>query len=413
MLNLRWLSGFVVAMAATQAGADTISCGGMKSYREVISCAEQNAPEILQLEATSKAKKAHVDVATQWLNPELALQSVSGTSQSDRKTETDVSLAFPIELGSKRSGRKQVAEANSARSESELLLAKSQVRKTAFLKLTRLRQILDEVELVEESRETFTKLVRQYESRPARSPEQDVSLTVFKIAKSEYGLKRLEFDEELSDLESYFKISTGLTLEDLKKVLPPKVAKWPALKAQGANPVKSPTLAMLEAEVNAAHGELRQAQGDSWPTLLLGPSAKFSEEAGENLQQWGFNLSFPLPVFNTNGAGRSAAKLAAQSAEQRKSIGIQQLELQRASLEKTYKKSVFAFESAPGGKDLEQKHKTVEGLFMRGLVSSSLVIEAHRSLVEFEKIRNERELRAMEAFLEIQTLNGEKAEFDL
>ncbi|QDK38766.1 TolC family protein [Bdellovibrio sp. NC01] len=389
------------------------ACESVQNYQQVLTCAEQKSPDVLEQEALVRQKSAVVDAVTQLRNPELGVQSITGSVNSETRTETDVSLAFPVELGGKRAARKEVSEAELSRAQSALLLQKQTVRKMTLLKLLRLRQITSELELIDESSQTFTKLVKQYESRPALSPEQQVTLTVFRIARGEYSFKRMEYDEELTSLEAYFKIATGLPLEKIKQVLPPKITKWPIVRASHDDLAKSPLLASHLADVQSAQGELNQAKGESWPTMMIGPSAKFTSEGGQDLQQWGANLSMPIPVFNVNGAGRTAAAVGLKAAEQKRDLQLQQLEAQREGLRKSYAKAIEVFALTPNESSLSDKHKKIEGLFMKGVVSSPLIIEAHRSLVDFEKLRNERELHAVETYLDIQMIDGEAVELAL
>ena len=55
---------------------------------------------------------------------------------------------------------------------------------------------------------------------------------------------------------------------------------------------------------------------------------------------------------------------------------------------------------------MEKKHKNMESLFERGLIQSSLIIEAHRQMADFTESVNEQELRAVEALWSIYALEG-------
>ncbi len=58
----------------------------------------------------------------------------------------------------------------------------------------------------------------------------------------------------------------------------------------------------------------------------------------------------------------------------------------------------------------EEKHKQIERHFFNGMISSSLVIEAHRQLIEFEQKRNESEREAIEALGSIFIIDNQFAE---
>ncbi|UYL07364.1 TolC family protein [Bdellovibrio sp. SKB1291214] len=404
LLHLCMLACFALAVREAQA---EVRCEKVNNYKDVVECAEKHSPEVQKAESTWAEKSARVESATQLTNPDLSLQSVSGSLDSERKTETDVALTFPIELGGKRSARKQLASVEAARAQSDIYRAKSEVRREVYLKLLRLRHIQQEIELVDESIETFTKLVKQYEGRPARSPEQDVSLTVFKIAKSEYGFKRSEYEQELAAVEMYFQVTTGLNLDSLKKVSMPEIKSWPVSASPNGDLKKSPLAAAYEFDVQSARGAWDGEKADSWPTVNIGPSAKFTNESGRELQQWGFNLSMPIPLFNANGAGRAAAQASVQSSERKQELALKQLEADRKLFSNLYNKAVLSLKDSPSSTSLEGKHKKIESLFFKGLVPSSLVIESHRSLVEFEKTRNSHELKALNSLFNIQMIAGE------
>jgi Outer membrane protein len=395
-----------VLLIASMAQAE-VNCDKVVNYKDVVACAEKRSPEVITAESEYKEKTARVDAASQWENPSLSVQSVSGTQDSEKVSETDIGLSFPIELGGKRAARKQIASVEESRAQWNFYRAKSEVRREVFLKLLRLKHIEHELALIDESLETFTKLVKQYQGRPVRSPEQEVSLTVYKIAKSEYSFKRTEYDEELSRLDAYFKITTGLTVQELKNIKLPEPTAWTVPAVQNDNLKASPLVIAYEHDVQSAKSNLDVEKSESWPTMNIGPSAKITKDAGGETQQWGFNFSMPLPVFNANGAGRTAAQLAVQSAEQKKELAMKQLAADRKIFIATFTTAIAALKDAPTEPTIENSHKKIENLIMKGLVPSSLAIEAHRSMVDFEKTRNEHEQKAMNALFNIQLIDGE------
>ncbi len=409
-IEKRFVVLFLIVVVGKAEAAN--NCGLLKSYKEVVSCVETNSPEVLQAQLSLKEKSALTDVAEQLQNPELSLETLSGTVGAEKHSETDLALSFPVELGGKRSARKTIARAQWSRAEVEVLHARSEARKIATLKLLRLQQIEQELELINESYDTFSKLVKQYEARPALAPEQEVALTVYKVAKGEYSFKKIEYDEERSELANYFKIATGLTLAELKKLLPGHWDKWPPILS-ATDFQKSPLLALYQSDVEVAKSELDLAQGEAWPTMMVGPSAKFSSEAGKDLQQWGVNLSMPLPIFNINGGGKAAASVSVQRAEQRQEWILNQVSIERETLEKSYRQSIAALQETPNIHALQSKHKRIENFVFKGLIPSSMVIEVHRSLVDFERIRNGRVLKAVETLLNIQFIDGQRVGLDL
>lgn len=162
------------------------SCQGISNYQGIVTCAEGRSPDIQRAESEVKRAKAQTDAAAQFLNPNLDVQSVSGKDDVGRKSETELTLTVPVELGGKRSARKGLAQGELAEAEAKLYAAKATVRSQIYLSLHRLRQLISERKLIDESVTTFQKLVQTYQKRPARSPEQEVTLSVFRISQSDF-----------------------------------------------------------------------------------------------------------------------------------------------------------------------------------------------------------------------------------
>jgi outer membrane protein TolC len=379
------------------------------SQQEVIRCAEERSPEVQKALLAMERAKAQVEAAVQWKNPELSIDSLHGKVGTENRSETELGLGIPIELGGKISARRAVANGGVEQAEAELFSARQKVSIETLLKLHRLRQILHEQELVEESISTFSKLVSQYGKRLKLSPEQEMSAAVFRLARSEYDLKKSAIYDEIFALDSFFKTTIGTDFEGIKKILPAGFKTWPKIDSLGAKN-SSPQLKLLKAELKIAQAELTLAKSESWPTVIVGPSIKFQTEAGRSDQLYGFNLSLPLPLFNANGAGRVVSALGAKLVETKMSLGISEGERRREELVKSYEHSTAVLGSTLSHQEIEKKHTEIESLFLRGVVPSSLVIEAHRTFVELEKSRNERELKALEALLSIYSLDGKQLE---
>lgn len=402
-----------LSLAPVFAGAVEEPCHAVNNANQLVLCAESRSPEVLKAESYLNVKKAAVGQSSQLLNPELSSEYVTGKSSGQNQSEFDLSLAFPIEVGGGRSARKSLAEAEVKKAEAELIKVRAEVRKQVILNLTRLRQLNEEIAMVEESMAVFSKLVRQYQQRPKLSPEQEVTVEVFDLAKSDYVFKKQEMTEEIAKIESLFKLSLGKSIADFKLTLPGRIKNWPEISDRSEKIAGSPLLRIYEADIGTSQAELAKARSEVFPGLSLGPSMKRVSDGDVTSNQFGINLSMPLPLLSLNQGGRAAAAANVKTAEMRRDFAIDELRNLRESLLKQYLSSVKLLKASASGLSQEQRHKKIESHFYRGLVPSSLVIEAHRSLVEFEKVRNERELKTLESYLDIRFLDGETMEFVL
>ncbi len=378
---------------------------------DVLSCAEAASPEVQSATLELNVAKQQLPAATQWKNPEFTAETFFSTADTS-SSETDFGLGIPIELGGKRGARGAVASGAIAQAEARLLIARSSVRSATLLKMHRLRQIAHEQEIIEESIGTYTKLISTYQRRPQLSPEQEVSVAVFRLSKSEYELKRTEVLEELSALENFFLTTVGRSVSSLIEALPESPKRWPTLPTPNEL-TNAPELLLADAQLKIAQAELALAKSDRWPTLTLGPSLKMQRGPTSNEQMLGVNLSLPLPVFNSNQAGQAAASASLQLSEANRRFKLQAAERDRSERVANYQRSIKALAESLSHEEIEKRHAQVEKLFLRGVAPSSLVIEAHRSFLELERIRNERELKALESLLTIYLIDGKVLEVEL
>ena len=387
-------------------------CTSPSNYGDLIACAESRSPEVQSAQLEVDRSRALVEAAGQWRNPELSAETFQGKVGGQSQGETDISLGVPIELGGKVSARKNVARGGLTFAEAKLYEARAKVRSQTLLKLHRLRQVAHEQEIADEAIRTFTKLIGQYSKRPGLSPEQQISFSVYHLSKSEYELKRSSTAEEIVVLDAFLKLNLGMGADQVRSTLPSSPKTWPKI-VSSENSRPSPKQQILQAELDTAKAELSLAQSEAWPTLTVGPSLKMQTEAGQTNNLVGVNVSLPLPLFNVNGGARAAAAAGVKLNEIRRELGLREQTLRREELRKVYEQSVQSMTTSLSHEDIERRHRDAEKLFAKGVVPSALVIEAHRTSFELEKARHERELRALEALLDLYAIDGTILEVNL
>lgn len=410
-MKYSWITVVALCVASAVASAQT-PCAIPKSYQDLVACAEARSLEIQSAKLETERAQAQVRAAGQWQNPEISAETFQGKFAGERRSETDVALSIPVELGGKISARTAVANGGVAVSEAKLFEVRAKVRAQTLLKLHRLRQVIHERQIADEAIDTFSKMVKQYARRPGLSPEQQVSLSVFRLSRSDYDLKRSSAADEIVSLDSFFKLNLGLSSEQIISALPQSPKHWPKLSAPKQMQT-SPQLQILQAELETSKAELSLAQREAWPTLRLGPSMKLLEEGGQSDSLLGVNLSFPIPIFNANGGARAAASAAVRISDTKKQLGTRELELKREELTRIYEQAVKALEGSVSHEEIERRHAESEVLFTKGVISSSLVIEAHRTSFDLERTRHEREITALSALLDLYTLDGDILEVNL
>lgn len=372
------------------------------SYVELVRCAESKSSEIQISDQQLKSAQKLEDVARQWVNPELDADSVAKGSE---RSETNASLLFTLRLGGKRDALIGEAQSELERARAGRDLGVYQSRLELMLSLYRLSHLKGEIHLEEESVETFSKIVKQFQKRAALSPEQDVSLSVFKMALADHQLKLTKLKSDEEKLYQALTAVTGLSKSLLSKNLPPAKQAWPSVENTAPND-ESPQVRVALADLKLARSQKQKAEGDSWPDLKIGPTMKAVKENGESTTFVGLGLSMPLPVFSQNGAGRAYSAQRLLEAEMSAAQTKRKSAATRAELVNRYNQTIQSLKSSLSLRIVNEKHEQLERQFFKGLVPSSLVIEAHRQLFDLEERRNASELEAIEALGRILILDN-------
>lgn len=374
------------------------------SYQELIRCAESNSVEIQINNQKLDAAQELEGIAGQFVNPDLDVESIRKDAD---KSETTASLMFNFSIGGKRSALKSEARAEKEKTMVEGELNLGMLRLNLMIKLYQLSHLVSEIQIEEESVSTFNKIISQFSKRAALTPEQEVSATIFKIAISDHQLSLVRLKNLKSEALSEVVRVTGLSKEVVLKNLPAKKSSWPTLSLIVADGQKSPHLRFAEAELRLAKSQKEKAIAESWPDLKIGPVIKTQKDAVTTENFAGIGLSMPLPILSINASGRayqSKKVIEAGLVLQNESNKIKAL---RSQLADKYNNSVMSLKNSLDKKLIEEKHAKIERLFFNGLVSSTLVIEAHRQLFDLEVKRNETEREALEALGQIYIIDNQ------
>ncbi|OYZ13407.1 MAG: hypothetical protein B7Y39_17795, partial [Bdellovibrio sp. 28-41-41] len=125
---------------------------------------------------------------------------------------------------------------------------------------------------------------------------------------------------------------------------------------------------------------------------------KLTKDNGETTTFVGVGLSLPIPVLTTNSGNRQYRSQKLIEAELVADQSRKKLSASRSELVNRYNKMIASLKNSLSLKALEERHEKVERQFFKGLVSSPLVIEAHRQLFDLEERRNASELEALETY---------------
>lgn len=379
-------------------------CPLPKDAQDVVKCAKENHPDILRKKNEVDHAKFSEDAARQIPNPELDAEIIKGTGDLSSST---VGILQAVEWGGKRSSKISSARARISFVDAELKDIQAEVVRETVKNLHRLRQIEQEKKVLSTTIQTLEKLISQQASRLNLPPEQQVTLSVYRMALMDSKIKSSELFDEERALEHYFHVSTGHSLDELQSVLPKAPAVWPNLESNNANALASTGLLKALAEKNEFLAEAEFAKAATWPSLKIGPMWSSQTGAGEPTQSlFGLRVMMDLPVLNWNSGSRSFARAGILRSEKNISLLREEERHERREQLKVYQSALATLKAVPEVGSIEKDFQRNESLARRGLISGPLLIEFHRQRAELTRSRNTRELKAIEALWRIYQFDG-------
>lgn len=386
--------------------ADSNACEPLRTPDDVIRCALANHPDIQRAGAVEKQGTELEAIARQRPNPELSSKVVYGRTGGATVLATESALLHTFELGGKRGARVEGAVAASEERSARLLQTKEEVFLKTWLALYRMRQVRDELKILDEGINTFERIQRQFRSRPRLGPEQSVSLSVFRLAQSDFKLRKATLLSESNVLQKALQIATGKDLSPEGPFFPSPRRDWPAVPDVSPGPLGGSRLKLAEAELKEARAAMSAAEGSAWPDLKIGPAFETQRQGAQSFETFGVTLSLPLPLYQANAAGKAYAALGENGARLSLDLAKKEAQVQWDVAVSQYRRALQALNEALPAEEVERKHESAERLFIRGLVPSALVIEAHRQIFDFTKSFHEREIELVEALSKIRALEG-------
>ncbi len=397
---------FPPALLGLHASAEATASCKPNGYQELLKCMTEKSADIRISDQQLKAATQLDGVARQWINPELSAENVQ---RSGNKSETTASLLFNIRLGGKRSALINEAKGEIDKAAANRDLSTAQAKLNIVLRLYEISHLNSEIKIEEESVKTFSKIVGQFQRRPALSPEQQVSLSVFKMSLADHqlNLTKIKNDQEkiILDLISL----TGVSREMIVSNLPPPRKNWPEVNSE-IQVESSPHMRFAAGELQVARSQKEKANADSWPDLKIGPAVRMVKDGVTNESFYGAAISIPLPVFSLNGAGRAYGQERLVEAQMGYDLTQRKVTSLREQLIKKYRETVLALKESLSTQVIEDRHEQMERLFFKGVVASALVIEAHRQLIELEQKKNESTREAIEALGSLYIIDNKFSE---
>lgn len=364
-------------------------------------------PQLKDLEYQIEIFKRAKERAAQRPNPELSFQYVQGDQFGEKILSTQTQLIHTWELGGKQASRIEVAESDLKLTELQSRLQKSRLIADSFIVFQKLRQIGRKKELLAEALQTFVKIAARFRAKGTRGPEEEVALSTIELVIGGYEAQTNDLLNEEKVLATQLKFALGLDclpLADKKSYQTIKVKNDFLVELSSSSPWAKLELAKLE--VQAAKSKYELEKSSSWPDLEFGPIFQSQFESKDQFYSAGFTVTMPLPILNVNGGGRAEAFQQVRLKEWQKQNAEKLQELEVVSSSERLKSSLFTMQKLATPGEIDRKHHRAESLMERGVLSTSMSIEAHRQLIDFTDSYFETEIDILESITQVLDLYG-------
>jgi cobalt-zinc-cadmium efflux system outer membrane protein len=396
----------IVTLETPLQAEETPLCPALQSPQDVLECVKLHDPALLRAIAERQIKTSAVRTAATRPNPEIESRVLFGTGESDGQILSETNFFHPFEVGGKRGARIQKARAGEESADRAVRVGADEVVIETVLGLHRLRQIATERARLDEVLSTYRRIVGLYRSRPLLSPEQETSLLVFESAREEGNLKKTSLVDEENRLATAFRLSLGTEIALSNRLLPASPRNWPEKPLEGFATGGWAPLDLARSELKNAQASGRLAKSEAWPTLQFGPSLETDSPLGDHQTSVGFVFSTALPIYDRKQGKKAEAKREEDLARLNLELKEREARAETARWVREYQNNLKAFQKAHAGFAFHKRHEELEARFERGLISSVMLLEAHREMLHLQQEIHRTELKALEALWRIYALEG-------
>lgn len=382
-------------------------CQTSKTLFESLQCIKEKEPAFIDSLNGDDEASLLKESAYRLLNPEFQFNFLNGKTVGDTQRQMTASLLFEFELGGKGKARETALDAEGLILKAEAFEQQIQSLTELGGALLRLNQLTREKNVLAESSNTFKKVIRLYSGRGQLPPEQKVSLNAFELITLDYDRRILLVDAELIKVKMrteklFGESSKGKPLDTQKMNADLKLA----FKNYKSWIFQTPEMLRLQSDQKKLDGDIALARSELWPNLKIGPSISQVIDGPFSYQMIGFNASMPLPIFFTNGSLRDSKALTSKRIQSKIKWESQDIEAKYLSVLSQLEKISKTLADAENKEDsIQKKHASTDSLFERGLVSGAMVIEAHRSIVDYYVTKHELEKQFLEDYTKIEILS--------
>ena len=327
-------------LPVVNAGAATVEVPaepitGDLTLRQTLAQALLYSPELASFSLEVRAKEAEALQAGLLPNPELevGVENFGGNGEyvTSDNVETTISLSQLIELGGKRSKRKDVALLDSDLAgwgfEAKRLDVLTTTAKAFYAVLAaqeRLAQANELTALAEKLFQTVSDRVEAGKVSPVERSRAQVELLSVRIAQKRAQFALEAARKELGSLWGGETVTFDRAVGNLEQIVavPPQEQMRPLLE-------QNPDLARWATEADQRTARLALEQAKVFPDLTVGVGVRRFEGSGDEAMVAG--IALPFPLFDRNQGGIAAARAGLDQVRHQRQAARNQLQVALAT----------------------------------------------------------------------------------
>lgn len=403
---MHWKFILVAAIIFTSPLTQGQTCPEPSKLDDILSCLKDNHYLVrvrnFEVESTSHLEKA----MGQRPNPVLDIQTV----HAGDARQTQIILAQEIDVAGRLRALRNQGRLLHTSSRLQKSITQEEVVEAVLLNIHHLIHVLETLRVNTEVHSSLNSVIGALRRRPALSPEQEASLLNFDLQRAEVRniIALLEDEEEEALL--FFYLNGGYRKEQVLKVMEDHHHPLALLSSQDSI---SLNLERLGLETKLAKEELALQKANVWDGIAIGPM--YMDDNMESISErlYGVAFTMPIPVWQTNGANRARAQVALGNSEKQFNLFRQKETLERDSLVARIEKLKSNLAKLPRASELSGSHKKVEGLYSRGLISSTIYLDSHRIWRDVSSSKLELEEKILRLTIQYYRLSGKLNEVHL
>lgn len=259
--------------------------------------------------------------------------------------------------------------------------------------------------MYEEAYSTLGKILNLKLKRSSLSPEEEVEKETLILVMNDYKLKVSKLESEKINISRHLSLYIEKDCLLNNKLLPKEINLVKKFD-KNASFSKYSKLQKSISKLESAKMKLELEKSNTYPNLKLGPEFETEKTKGKSYQSIGLNISMELPLLNSNSGFKNQALEQIKSAEIEFNNRRKETAVDLESWIEKYYALAKNLRTITTNKELDRKHHKLDKLFKRGVISTALIIETHRQLIEYANTRFDFELGTVEALWNIYKING-------